>query len=214
MSTNPINTNPTQADATGGVTPSLDEQGIMTAIETIRQKLPFLLNLTPAERKGLAKLGDKSRAFVLKAVDVATQNPEALPRSHSVQDVRNIADVFRSMFSIRLALQQLYKQVDDTTTKIGSDAYAVARTVYAGTKTPVARTFGHGGKQSRPPLRTEAEGGWILYDSIGSHAVDGYTVVVRGIRRPGRKARNVSGPSSTFIRATRLTVAGTGHERS
>src|SRR5205807_3398267 len=34
------------------------------------------------------------------------------------------------------------------------------------------------------------------------------------IRRPGRKARNVSGPSSTFIRATRLTVAGTGHERS
>ena len=140
MSTNPINTNPTQADATGGgVTPSLDEQGIMTAIETIRQKLPFLLNLTPAERKGLAKLGDKSRAFVLKAVDVATQNPEALPRSHSVQDVQNIADVFRGMFSIRLALQQLYKQVDDTTTKIGSDAYAVARTVYAGTKTPVAR---------------------------------------------------------------------------
>ena len=72
-----------------------------------------------------------------KAVDVATQNPDALPRSHSVQDVQNIADVFRGMFSIRLALQQLYKQVDDTTTKIGSDAYAVARTVYVGTKTPV-----------------------------------------------------------------------------
>src|SRR5439155_1064862 len=48
----------------------------------------------------------------------------------------------------------------------------------------------------------------------GSHAVDSHTVVGRGIRRPGRKARNVSGPSSTFIRATRLTVAGTGHERS
>jgi len=74
-----------------------------------------------------------------KAVDVATQNPDALPRSHSAQDVQNIADMFRGMFSIRLALQQLYKQVDDTTTKIGSDAYAVARTVYVGTKTPVAR---------------------------------------------------------------------------
>src|SRR5438132_10169395 len=102
MSTNPINTNPTQADATGGgVTPSFDEQGIMTAIETIRQKLPFLLNLTPAERKGLAKLGDKSRAFVLKAVDVATQNPETLPGTHSIEDVRNIADVFRGMTAFR-----------------------------------------------------------------------------------------------------------------
>ena len=139
--TNPINTNPTQPNATaGGATFSpLDQEAVMTAIDTIRQKLPFLLNLTPSERKGLAKLGDKSRAFVLKAVDVATQNPEALPRSHSVQDVQNIADVFRGLTSIRLALQQLYKQVDDTTTKIGSDAYAVARTIYAGTKTPVAR---------------------------------------------------------------------------
>src|SRR5437667_6759452 len=120
--TNPINTNPTQPNATaGGATFSpLDQEAVMTAIDTIRQKLPFLLNLTPTERKGLAKLGDKSRAFVLKAVDVATQNPEALPRSHSVQDVQNIADVFRGLTSIRLALQQLYKQVDDTTTKIGS----------------------------------------------------------------------------------------------
>jgi len=141
MSTNPIETNTAQPNATpGGVTLSpVDQQAVMTAIDTIRQKLPFLLNLTPSERKGLAKLGDKSRAFVMKAVDVATQNPDALPRSHSVQDVQNIADVFRGMFSIRLALQQLYKQVDDTTTKIGSDAYAVARTVYVGTKTPVAR---------------------------------------------------------------------------
>ena len=140
MSTNPIETSPAQSNATaGGVTVSpIDQQGVMTAIDTIRQKVPFLLNLTPGERKGLAKLGDKSRAFVLKAVDVATQNPDALPGSHSVQDVQKIADVFRSMTAIRLALQQLYKQIDDTTTKVGSEAYAVARTIYAGTKSPVA----------------------------------------------------------------------------
>src|SRR5437016_2850367 len=167
MSTNPINTNPPQPSTTaGGVTPSLDEQGIMTAIETIRQKLPFLLNLTPAERKGLAKLGDKSRAFVLKAVDVATQNPETLPGTHSIEDVRNIADVFRGMTAIRLALQQLYKQVDDTTTKTGSEAYAVARTIYAGTKSPVAgahlataasnlgRRFGRKPKPAEPSTAT------------------------------------------------------------
>ena len=52
--------------------------------------------------------------------------------------IMNVTDAFRSMTSIRLALQQLYKQVDDTTTKIGSDAFAVARTIYAATKSPVA----------------------------------------------------------------------------
>ncbi len=140
MSTNPIDTNLTQPNGTaGGVTLSpFDPEVVMEAIDTIRQKLPFLLNLTPKKRKGLAKLGDKNRAFVMKAVDVATQNPDALPRSHSVQDVQNIAELFGSMTGIRLALQQLYKQVDDTTTKIGSDAYAVARTIYIGTKSPVA----------------------------------------------------------------------------
>ena len=140
MSTNPIETNTAQPNATPGAVmlSPVDQQAVMTAIDTIRQKLPFLLNLTPSERKGLAKLGDKSRAFVLKAVDVATQNPDALPGSHSVLDVQQIADVFRSMTAIRLALQQLYKQIDDTTTKIGSEAYALARTIYAGTKSPVA----------------------------------------------------------------------------
>ena len=51
--------------------------------------------------------------------------------------MQNIAEVFRSMTAIRLALQQLYRQVNDTTTKIGSDAYALARTIYIGTKSPV-----------------------------------------------------------------------------
>ena len=42
------------------------------------------------------------------------------------------------MANIQLALRQLYRQVRDTTIKVGSDAYAVARTVYAATKSPVA----------------------------------------------------------------------------
>jgi hypothetical protein len=160
MSTNPIETNTVQPNGiAGGVTFSpVDQQAVMTAIDTIRQKLPFLVNLTPSERQGLAKLGDKSRAFVLKAVDVATQNPETLPGTHSIEDVRNIAEVFRGMFSIRLALQQLYKQVDDTTTKTGSDAYAVAPNDLCRHEEPRRRcASGDGRKQSRPALRTKAE---------------------------------------------------------
>lgn len=53
----------------------------MAAIATIKTKLPFLIDLSVEERKALLKLGDKSRAFVSKALEVATQNPDFLPRS-------------------------------------------------------------------------------------------------------------------------------------
>src|SRR5437016_7310550 len=46
--------------------------------------------------------------------------------------------MFQGMATIQLALQQLYRQVRDTTIKTGSDAYAIARTIYAATKSPVA----------------------------------------------------------------------------
>lgn len=39
---------------------------------TIKQKLPFLIDLIAEERKSLPKMGDKSRAFVSKALEVAT----------------------------------------------------------------------------------------------------------------------------------------------
>lgn len=60
---------------------SADRGAVMQAITTIRKKLPFLIDLTTEERKALLKLGDKSRAFVSKALEIATQNPDFLPRS-------------------------------------------------------------------------------------------------------------------------------------
>jgi hypothetical protein len=63
-----------------------DREAVMEAIAIIKEKLPFLIDLTADERKSLPKLGDKSRAFVIKALEVATQNPDFLPRSFNVND--------------------------------------------------------------------------------------------------------------------------------
>ncbi len=65
---------------------SADREAVMQAITTIREKLPFLIDLTTEERKGLPKLGDKSRAFVSKALEIATQNPDFLPRSFDLNE--------------------------------------------------------------------------------------------------------------------------------
>jgi hypothetical protein len=49
-----------------------DQEIIMTAIATIQEKLPFLDGLSAAERKWMCYIGDKSRSFVNKAVELAT----------------------------------------------------------------------------------------------------------------------------------------------
>ena len=41
-----------------------NRQAVMDAIATIKDKLPFLVDLTTEERRTLPKMGDKSRAFV------------------------------------------------------------------------------------------------------------------------------------------------------
>ena len=55
-----------------------DQEAVMTALGVIRERLPFLIDLTTAERVILPKLGDKTQPFVKKAVDIARQHPELL----------------------------------------------------------------------------------------------------------------------------------------
>ncbi len=46
-----------------------DVEAIAASIAAIKAKLPFLIDLSPAERKTLPKMGDKSQAFVRAALE-------------------------------------------------------------------------------------------------------------------------------------------------
>ncbi|MCA1990886.1 MAG: hypothetical protein LDL41_02400 [Coleofasciculus sp. S288] len=107
-----------------------DREAVMAAIATIREKLPFLMDLTQEQRKSLPKMGDKSRAFVSKTLEVATQNPDFLPRSFDLDEMRRDVELFESLYPILLSLTQLQELVDDTVMAVGSDAYAAALVVY------------------------------------------------------------------------------------
>ena len=48
-----------------------DQQAIHAAIDTLRQKLPFLIDLNIQDRRVMPKLGDKTVGFVQKAVQIA-----------------------------------------------------------------------------------------------------------------------------------------------
>ncbi|MFM7423802.1 MAG: hypothetical protein ACKO7W_02160 [Elainella sp.] len=107
-----------------------DREAVMAAIATIRAKLPFLIDLTADDRKALPKMGDKSRAFVSKALEVATQNPDFLPRSFDVAELQKDVQLFESLYPVLMALTQLQDLVDDTCMAVGSEAYAAALQVY------------------------------------------------------------------------------------
>ncbi|MGA9996216.1 MAG: hypothetical protein WBP93_12430 [Pyrinomonadaceae bacterium] len=107
-----------------------DQQAVLAAINTIKQKLPFLIDLTPEERRTLPKMGDKSRAFVTQALEVATQNPDILPRSFDVEEMRKDVELFLALSPLLAALSQLQEFVEDTYLAVGSEAYTAALLVY------------------------------------------------------------------------------------
>lgn len=107
-----------------------DKDAVMQAIATIKTKLPFLVDLTPEERRALPKMGDKTNAFVAKALEVAQQNGDFLPRSFNVDEFATDVALYAELRSIYLALIPLSELVDDTMLEVGSEAYAAALTVY------------------------------------------------------------------------------------
>jgi hypothetical protein len=107
-----------------------DTTAVMDAINTIRTKLPFLLDLSKEERHALPKMGDKSRAFVQRALEIATQNPNILPRSFDIEEMRRDVELANALQPVMVALSQLQELVDDTSLQVGSEAYTAALMVY------------------------------------------------------------------------------------
>ncbi|MBX9253845.1 hypothetical protein H1Q63_07760 [Desmonostoc muscorum CCALA 125] len=117
----------TRISATLGQT---ERDAVLQAISTIKEKLPFLVDLSPDDRMALPKMGDKSRAFVSIALEVAAQNPEFLPRSFDLDEMRKDVQLFEALYPVLLSLTQLQELVDDTSLAVGSEAYAAALQVY------------------------------------------------------------------------------------
>jgi hypothetical protein len=61
---------------------------------------------------------------------VATQNPDFLPRSFDLDEMRQDVELFEALYPILLSLTQLQELVDDTVMEVGSEAYAAGLVVY------------------------------------------------------------------------------------
>lgn len=107
---------------------------VLDLIAQIRTILPFLIDLTPEERQSLPKMGDKSRAFVAQALQLAEHDDQYLPRSFDVAEMRRDVELAEGLHPIVVALKQLTEFVDDTYVQVGSEAYTAALVVYQSAK--------------------------------------------------------------------------------
>ena len=138
MNTNQVNAVNTVNPINGTLAPA-DQDAILAAIGTIKQKLPFLIDLSKGQRKGMSRLGNKTHSFVKKALNVAAQNSGVLPATFDVNQMRSHTQLFEDLTPIKLAIDQLKKQLDDTVTGAGNQAYTAALDVYAVAKSRFGR---------------------------------------------------------------------------
>ncbi len=105
-----------------------DKETVLQQLASIRQTLaPVLkLSLTAEERKNMAKMGDKSLAFVGKALDYAGRNSTLVPAYLDLAEASKDYALAADLKELSRELATLTQAVDDTLMIAGSEAYDAA----------------------------------------------------------------------------------------
>lgn len=107
-----------------------DITDIINAGNIIKTKMPFLLNLTPDERKKKRKTGNKREGYVIAVYNAVLQFPQAIPATFSVAEWtkdEELNDAAKGVFSFIRAISE---SVDDTLLQIGSERIKQADACY------------------------------------------------------------------------------------
>lgn len=100
------------------------------AIIQMENSLVGLISLTPEQRRGLTKMGEKSEAFCRAAVDIAQQHSGIMARDF---DLAGFQRDLRALDMLRprvLRIAHLYQRIVDTEMALGSDLMAASLEVY------------------------------------------------------------------------------------
>ncbi|HLP06744.1 MAG TPA: hypothetical protein VK178_01160 [Opitutaceae bacterium] len=103
---------------------------VKAALATARQKLPYLVNLTPAQRRDLPKMGPSTYPFVVRILEMAKANSQLVPPSFDLAAFEQDHALWQELAPIAVQLTQLNELFNDTVLALGSDLYGQARTAY------------------------------------------------------------------------------------
>ncbi len=105
-----------------------DVTGLCRQIETLLAA--NLQNLEPRDRLVMAKMGDKTLAFVRKAVEYGQQNADYVPNYMNLTEAQSDLQLTTQLNSILKLLLPLCQSMQDTAMMAGSDAYMAGLCIY------------------------------------------------------------------------------------
>ena len=78
----------------------------------------------------MVKVGDQGWGFINKALEIATQNPDFLPRSFNIEQMRSDVELLTTLQSTNIALTQFQDLLNATTLALRSQTYRDALAIY------------------------------------------------------------------------------------
>jgi hypothetical protein len=110
---------------------SADLAAVDSALKTLEDRLASLIDLTPAQRRALVKMGDKSEAFARKAVEVLNNNPNVLPGNFDLAELRRDLAGFDQLRSRLVRVARIHERMADSQLALGSDVMSATLEGYA-----------------------------------------------------------------------------------
>ena len=112
-----------------------DLSEIRNAIATLNGKLlPVLKNIKAEDKNELPRMGDKTIAFVEKALEHCSSNPELMPPFLDIGEFKSDGEAVGTLRSLHGPLSQITESLSDSMTLAGSDAYSAALMFYSSVK--------------------------------------------------------------------------------
>ncbi|MEQ8546846.1 MAG: hypothetical protein RIC03_02995 [Cyclobacteriaceae bacterium] len=138
--------------------PQADIDAVKAALATIQTTLaPYVLALTPEQRKTIPKMSDGTVPFVSKVMDYATSDPQFTPPYMDVPEMKKDFDATTALLPLLRTVDQIEDNLNDTTMLAGSEAYIAALSYYNSVKM-AARMNIPGAKAIFDDLRMRFEG--------------------------------------------------------
>lgn len=117
------------------VIPEEVENSVKQKIRAIQTELsPYVISLTPDERRELPKMSDKTQPFVEKALDYAVTAPQFAPPYMDVEGLVKDMKVHSQLTTLLREVRKLFDNLDDTVMEAGAESYMCALTYYNSSK--------------------------------------------------------------------------------
>jgi hypothetical protein len=115
--------------------PEADMQAVRDAVRILQDKLvPHLIDLGPEERRALPKMGDKTVAFVGKALVYAREHPDMCPSFLNIDEFGRGLTSVEMLLTLQRPLNQVVDMVEDSLLMAGSESLSAALAFYESAK--------------------------------------------------------------------------------